>query len=65
VLFHHVLGDSQVVPAEQEVPLTGVGEHLDRRLSSVFIEPFEMQVGCSFPMVVGAGRYSSPSVDTW
>jgi hypothetical protein len=45
VLFHHVMGDSQLVPPEQAVPLTGVGEHLDRRLSSVFIEPFEMQVG--------------------
>jgi hypothetical protein len=45
VLFHHVMGDAQQVPPEQEVPLTGVGEQLDRRLSSVFIEPFEMQVG--------------------
>jgi uncharacterized protein with NRDE domain len=45
VLFHHVMGDSQLVPPEQAVPLTGVGEQLDRRLSSVFIEPFEMQVG--------------------
>lgn len=44
VLFHQVMGDSQLVPLDQEVPLTGVGEHLDRRLSSVFIEPFEMQV---------------------
>jgi uncharacterized protein with NRDE domain len=43
VLFH-AMGDSQMVPPEQEVPLTGVREHLDRRLSSVFIEPFEMQV---------------------
>lgn len=45
VLFHHVMGDSQLVPPDQDVPLTGVGEHMDRRLSSVFIEPFEMQAG--------------------
>lgn len=48
VLFHHVMGDCQLVPPDQEVPLTGVGEHLDRRLSAVFIEPFEMQVGLGF-----------------
>lgn len=43
VLFHHVMGDSQLVPPDQDVPLTGVGEHMDRKLSSIFIEPFEMQ----------------------
>jgi len=48
VLFHHVMGDCQLVPPDQEVPLTGVGEQLDRRLSAVFIEPFDMQVGLGF-----------------
>jgi hypothetical protein len=53
VLFHHVMGDVQLVPPEQEVPLTGVGEQLDRRLSSVFIEPFEMQVS----VAAGGGKW--------
>jgi hypothetical protein len=45
VLFQTMMGDSQLVPDHLAVPLTGVGEQLDRRLSSVFVEPFELQVG--------------------
>jgi hypothetical protein len=44
-LFHHVMGDKRKVAAGEELPLTGVGEDTDRRLSSIFVEPFDMQVG--------------------
>jgi hypothetical protein len=44
-LFHHVMGDKRKAAAGEELPLTGVGEDTDRRLSSIFVEPFDMQVG--------------------
>lgn len=44
LLLNNVMGDSARVPDDQEVPLTGVGEQLDRQLSAIFIQPFEIQV---------------------
>ncbi|WIA36095.1 hypothetical protein OEZ86_007446 [Tetradesmus obliquus] len=32
----------------KELPLTGVGEETDRKLSSIFVEPFDMQPGVQY-----------------
>jgi hypothetical protein len=50
-LFHNVMGDTRKVAAGEELPLTGVGEDTDRRLSSIFVEPFDMQVRFQKPSV--------------
>lgn len=34
------MGDKQKVHPPEQLPLTGVGEHLDQMLSSIFVEPF-------------------------
>uniref|UniRef100_A0A383W5Y0 Uncharacterized protein n=1 Tax=Tetradesmus obliquus TaxID=3088 RepID=A0A383W5Y0_TETOB len=47
-LFHHVMGDTRKVGAGEELPLTGVGEETDRKLSSIFVEPFDMQPGVQY-----------------
>ncbi|KAF8059408.1 TANGO2 [Scenedesmus sp. PABB004] len=47
-LFGGVMGDATKVAEGEALPLTGVGEELDRRLSSIFVEPFEMQPGVRY-----------------
>ncbi|KAF6251997.1 NRDE protein-domain-containing protein [Scenedesmus sp. NREL 46B-D3] len=47
-LFHQVMGDTRQVAAGEALPLTGVGEDTDRRLSSIFVEPLDMQPGAQY-----------------
>ena len=43
-LFSCVMGDTRTVQVGEPLPLTGVGESLDRVLSSIFISSFEAKV---------------------
>ena len=43
-LFDGVLGDTAKVQDERDLPQTGMPAFIEKELSSIFVEPFQLQV---------------------
>ena len=56
-LFDGVLGDRAKVMEESQLPQTGMPASIEHKLSSIFVEPFQLKVPQLFPPAL---PYSTP-----